>query len=288
MNPNDKSGNTALVCGDGGCNKTESTNIAQDRIETDVVVHIETKLDLNLGKDSKKVIDDTPDIPVVIGYKGAKLDTTVDDHRGVFNANPIFVPSIYPGTVPSNTGNRRTFHNSAVGGSSENLSPNLYRKPSDSFYGYRPFNPSNNLYNSKVNVNIKTLPPVAVSLSTDEEIYPIHIKYKNNGTRISIPYFEPSFHSHYYGENPPPQHLWSPKSSNAINNVEFKTTRPTGFPSQLYRSNNHRHAFTNDGQNRCFCQGRTGNTGLSWYPSAGSSGITNPGSQINDKLAPFN
>lgn len=234
-------------------------------------MHIETKLDFDQNKKSKTIPNETPDIPVVVGFKGARLDTTADDNLGLTGVTPVFVPSIYP---------------SAIGISSLNPVEISAFPPSrrTSFYGYSS---NNGFSNEGMNINIQQLPPI-----TEQELFSTHIKFRNNGTHLTVPYFEPSFHSHYYGENPPPQHVWYPKNTrNVVNNVEFKTTRPVWSPSQWFNSNNynHRHNPKNDGQVKtCVCPNGKGKGGLGWYPSSTRSDSNNPGSQINDKLAPLN
>lgn len=290
VDPTDNEKKSGLVCGSGGCNKTESAD--KDHIKTDVLIQIETEVDLTRDKQSKKIVDDTPDIPVIVGYKGARLDTTSNDNSGGFITKPHFVPIAHPAVEYPNSNNRRTFYSVPGVRRYHNIPPNRNHNPSfvpfsgNSFNRYGPPYPSNSVYNSDNNLEIKPMPPISVGSTNDDDIYPIHIKYKNNGTRITVPYFHPSFHSHYFGENPPPQHVWYPKSSTSINNVEFKTSRPTWSPSQWYQPDHHKHTFTNDGQTtKCFCQVGSDDTVLGWYPSMRRSGTL---TKIDDKLAPLN
>lgn len=294
-NPTTKKENSALICGLGGCNKTDSSDNLQDKIQTDVLVHIETKLDLSHNQPAKETVAEIPDIPVVVGYQGARLDVTADElGGGTYGAKPAFTATRAEIDSPVNS-LRRNFNNFPSAGTGGTFSTNFPMKsafvPStgSSFYGYRPVDSRNNLYNPDINVNIKTLPPVAVSVSRDDEMYPIHIKYRNNGTRITVPYFEPSFHSHYYGENPPTQHLWYPKTSSTINTVEFKATKPVWSPSQWNRQGTHRHSVTKDGEtSRCFCQNGSERSGLGWYPSFRRNIASKSVKHIDDKLEPLN
>ncbi|XP_044256995.1 uncharacterized protein LOC123006523 [Tribolium madens] len=111
----------------------------------------------------------------------------------------------------------------------------------------------------------------------DEQAIPNTRINAKEETILRIPHFDQIYHSHYFGENPPPQLIWYPKSYGIAN---FDPKLGTVFkPSTGERPAT---GFT--------CTFKTEATkGLKWYPSRGrvyTSG--DPGSQINDKLAPLN
>lgn len=248
-------------------------------------------MDLHEGKKVNPVADQTPDVPVVIGYKGAGANTA-NGNVGL-NQKPYSGYNHAVNIDATPFVNRRTFHDYPLGVNSRGYSRNFHQKPSiipstgTSFNGYRPS--SNSLFNSRVDVLRNPLPPIAVSVATAQDLYPLQMMFNNNGTLVRVPYFEQTFHRHYYGEDPPPQHFWYPKISSTTSKVEFKTSKPVWYPSQPlqnpHREGSHKTVYVNGEQETCYCGGNM--RGLNWYPSTRT--VTNdPGSQINDKLAPLN
>ncbi|EFA11280.1 hypothetical protein TcasGA2_TC010815 [Tribolium castaneum] len=141
-----------------------------------------------------------------------------------------------------------------------------------------PFTPTYNAFPPQSlyleNANRKYNFPVTQSRNNirDEEIIPS----AKEDTILRIPHFDQIYHSHYFGENPPPQLIWYPKSYGIAN---FDHKLGTVFkPSTGERPVT---GFT--------CTYKTEATkGLKWYPSRGRVHTPgDPGSQINDKLAPL-
>lgn len=280
-----------LSCGEGGCNKTQSYEAGKDHIKTDVLIQIETQVDLSRQKESEDATMNVPDIPVIVGYKGARLDTTINDNIQGQITKPSILPSTHPFVDNTNFGNRRHYYAVPAVRRYNNVAPDGHHNPNVApFTGYGSPYHGTSLYKTDNNVDIKPIAPNSIiSTSDDDEMYPIHIKYKNNGTRITVPYFHPSFHSHYFGESPPPQHVWYPKFSPSINNVEFKTNRPSWTPSDWYKPYHHSHKFmSNDEVRNCFCETGLNGMALGWYPSVRRSINADSKMKIDDKLAPLN
>ncbi|XP_018578430.1 uncharacterized protein LOC108916614 [Anoplophora glabripennis] len=347
---NDDFENIGVVCTSTGCNASESTSSTknEDGIQTDVLVHIQTKVDFKQNKtESTDSIGETPDIPIVVGYGGSQLDSTVDDDNGrSVGPQSIFVPDT-PG-VP----NYKSISNfdskfkppssltptivSQVGPVSTTFDGLDSSVGPGSFYGNNPpsvgsridgfgnsfdnLNPPDGFYVTKsspgasrvdyISRSFDKLDPAAKAgfyplTGNSEGFKPLSsvsggsegnkdIKYKENGIEIKIPYFDPSYHNHYYGENPPPQYVWYSKRPNGFNPVEFKTIKSTWTPSLWNRKVvPHRHGSTIGGEGvKCTCKEEhpeAGN-GLRWYPDVERKvpSFNDPGSQINDKLAPLN
>lgn len=346
--------NIGVVCTSSGCNTTESSgnNNSEDHIQTDILVHVQTKVDYKHNK--SETVGETPDVPIVVGYGGSQLDATVDDDNNrSLGSQSIFVPNVpeipnymsisninskynpSSSQTPSiisgvgsvsgelggldSSGRSGTFYPISppaasridnFGGSFDNLNPSI--KSISGFYvtntspvasrvdyigrTFDNLDPAvkTGIYNVKgdpeVNINIKPVSSVPINPSESDR----DIKYKDNGIEIKIPHFDPSHHSHYYGENPPPQYVWYSKKNNGFNPVEFKTVKSTWTPSVWNRKAvPHRHGTTiGEGGVKCTCKEdrHDTSTGLRWYPGVDNKvpSFNDPGSQINDKLAPLN
>lgn len=221
-----------IVCSLGSCNKTKSdsaSNTNKDTLKADVVVHIETKINRE-DKNTSTTPEDIPDIPVVIGYEGADIDTSYGAGAGAGS------------TFDNSDGNN---------GQNPALAPET---------------------------NIQKLTPKSLFRPSGFN----GVRSKENGIEVQIPYFEPSYNSHYYGETPAPQFLWYPRTAN-YNPVEFKNTMnrrtwSSGTPQRSY------HSFRTD-EGGCICHNSRSQRGPSWHTKPV---VQQPGSQINDKLAPLN
>lgn len=111
------------------------------------------------------------------------------------------------------------------------------------------------------------------------------VRPKENGIEVQVPYFEPAYNSHYYGENPAPQLLWYPKTAN-YNPVEFKNTLNRRTWTSATAPQRGYHSFrTQTEQVGCICHNSRSQKHPSWYTKPT---VQQPGSQINDKLAPLN
>jgi len=123
----------------------------------------------------------------------------------------------------------------------------------------------------------------------------------NDGFEVQVPYFEQTFHRHYYGEDPPEQFVRNPKrisgfrdNGNSFSRSSWRPSawRPRGYPTSdpYYATTARPNGYRTT---PCNCKEEPSGRDLKWYPR--SSGVNqqqyqydDPGSQINDKLAPLN
>lgn len=61
---------TKVTCGPTGCNATNSNHSG---IETQILVHVQTKVNLDHHQQEPKVSENEPDVPIVAGLKGCYL-----------------------------------------------------------------------------------------------------------------------------------------------------------------------------------------------------------------------
>ncbi|KAJ8984291.1 hypothetical protein NQ317_009775 [Molorchus minor] len=283
-------------------------------VQTDVVVKVSTRVDLNEKENEArtKIIDDTPDVPVVIGYAGSKLDSTADDENSNLGPQSIYVPNVdsisgeplYPssyGTIPQINTNYPSISTSVPPIMINSDSSTLNTNPSIT-HGYQPpvgavFTPATN-FRTEYNPTFGRFNPMVTNTVTSTGTYysTKTIMRSDTGTKtntieVQVPYFDPSFHNHYYGENPPPQVVWHHKKGMSVNPVEFKPSKPVWRTSAWNRKvSPHRHVSSTVGSGvQCNCHNGQMTPNARWYPSFNSgSTINDPGSQINDKLAPLN
>ncbi|GLV43128.1 hypothetical protein CBL_14193 [Carabus blaptoides fortunei] len=111
---------------------------------------------------------------------------------------------------------------------------------------------------------------------------------KENNFIPQVPYIDPAFNNHYFGEMQPQQFVWQRRRidfQNANNPHAFVNTRPYKPFNQWqlkYPSTQH----TPTGwvpTTTCTCS----NPGLNWYPNFGPNTPT-PHPSINDKMGPLN
>ncbi|KAL3290177.1 hypothetical protein HHI36_023538 [Cryptolaemus montrouzieri] len=264
-------GKQDVKCSTTGCNTTKSKE-NNEVINTDVVVHVKTSVDVN---NKTKEHEDVPDVPVVLGTNGV----------GVRNLNTNFQRGLQYQPASSQYGG--------------NSFPLVVTNIEDAFPSLTSTLVPASLVQKHegVDIKIKTLPPVMISMVDGYE-------YKTNqgGLEVKIPYFEPSYHNHYYGENSPSQVMFHPMKKSGYNPVAFNVPRPA-YSFSPWNSNKlpvlsqNPHHPTN-----CMCTNNQNVHGLRWYPS-NSNPVTHnqkgvesrnrgryddPGAQINDKLAPLN
>ncbi|XP_045482664.1 uncharacterized protein LOC123686513 [Harmonia axyridis] len=254
--------NIGVVC-TNNCD-TAKSNSGKQIVETDVVVKVKSTVDIT---NSTKKPEEVPDIPIVLGTKGA----------GVKNNN---YPSVERGLhyVPVS----RTFQENNVQLAPINIEtafPSLMPLLSGNLY----------VHNRPAGIEIKMKPSSAGIVSV-----PDGYEYRTDGLEIKVPYFEPTYHKHYFGENSPPQYAFYPKKTVhnpvAFNNIERPTFSFSTW-NRNYPSNNQKHA------ENCKCQ-NPNDHGLRWYPSQDPShnnvqrrtdGRSNHfGVQIDDKIDALN
>lgn len=272
--PMDDFDDIGIVCVSGGCNKTKnSSDSGVNTVKTDVIVHVETKV--NLNNENKTQVNDTPDVPIVLGVKGTKWDP----NNGQDNPeNPIYVTDPY---------SRSDFESSLDSNTRQDASRGFDFKPLEDIANVRGSYPV-------TNINDYSTPVVTTN---DRNRY----NYNSNGIEVQVPYFEPSFQNHYYGENPPQQLVWYPMRGGRYNNGNFgafpkSSWRPSAWQPR-YQNSNFRYESSTTLPIRtksedCACKTDHLGRSLNWYPSTsfvgGSPRNNDPGSQINDKLAPLN
>lgn len=315
-----------VVCVSEGCNTTKSTDESGDTINTDVVVHIKTKVNLNQNK--TKSIEDTPDIPVVVGtdnsnfnnYDGVRTEPKSifipDDgpsiyqntrHRtqgsnfyssGTDNSNfnnydgvrtkpkTIFIPDDRP-SIYQNTRSRTQGSNFYSPGSQYGSSMSFYPYQSNGKLDPATFYQNMINPNPEVNINFRSSPPIAMDITSDL----LTTNFKTSGIEMSVPYFDSSLHRHHYSETPPPQYVLYPKHVGVMNPVEFKVMRPNWRPSQWQNQfNQDRHGVLPTGTVKCFCE-NDGRTDFHGYRSeTGRSSVYSPSrvDSVNDPGAQIN
>lgn len=269
--------NIGIVCVSGGCNTTKIKPDKNDTVQTDVIVHVQTKIDLNQNK-SKEIIsdrvEDAGDVPIVVGYGGTKSETLVPQTLIVpdkDNSEPI---------LPS---------------TNIDLEPPLINSRSDTFEPNNIYLPPSN--GDGVDIKIKTMPAITVTMSTDNNNFVKDVRYKTNGIELRVPYFEPTYNKHYFGEQQP-QFVWYTRKQTNFNPVEFRNVQKSAWNPSIWNVRTpiyHKHTTTTANTataKSCSCknQGNEGiTTNLNWYPNINRRISPNdPGSQINDKLAPLN
>lgn len=286
-----------IVCVSSGCNKTKSEDSSGDSIKTDVVVQVKTSVDITNNKSS--AIGDTPDVPVVVGLAGTNIH---EDTSRTFNLNPLesdFVnpypyehspraPSFFSSTsAPHFSSSFKTpvFNSPQSPSFNPSYDTSSLNSPVNSYDIFTlPNAPSDSVYfeNTDANINIKTFPPATLIMTDDRSR---DVRYDTNGIKLhNVPYFEPSFNNHYFGEHPPPQLIWYPKKNGILNPVEFRNNPKTTWKPSFGPNRNYNKQTT---ERTCPCMDQP-TIGLKWYPNNNRRSFGDPGSQINDKLAPLN
>lgn len=154
------------------------------------------------------------------------------------------------------------------------------------------YNPDNNVIVTKGEVSsknfyvpaqshVKEIPPVVVPISDS-------VKYKQNGIGLQVPYFEPAYNNHYFGEKPLQQYAWyvkpqgsRPEALNQYRGVNGNRRGLYGIPQGHY----HYYMTTPPGSTTCNCQ--KPDYYRLYAPNVGRryNGQTNV--KIDDKLAPL-
>lgn len=129
--------------------------------------------------------------------------------------------------------------------------------------------------------HVKEIPPVVVPISDS-------VKYKQNGIGLQVPYFEPAYNNHYFGEKPLQQYAWyvkppgsRPEALNQYRGVNSNRAGLYGIPQGHY----HYYMTTPPGSRPCNCQ--KPDYYQVYAPNVGRrfNGQTNV--KIDDKLAPL-
>lgn len=211
-------------------------------------VLVEVKTTVDLSNKTQTK-EDVPDVPIILGTNG--------DAKTLRQNEQYDIPQ-----------SKNTFGNPSIV-NIEDAFPSVFAPKSS----------------SRVDI-INPLPSIEVKIPAYNGL-----KYHKE---IKIPYFEPSYHNHYYGENPPPQVTFY-KNVNTNNPVAFVNI-PKIQPVSVWGKN---YISTRVHGMDCFCRDNNLTPGLHWNSNFGSvnaarnsnrriSGTNNdPGSQINDKLAPL-
>ncbi|CAG9759968.1 unnamed protein product [Ceutorhynchus assimilis] len=232
----------SVVCGTGGCNATQITN---NTIETEVLIHVQTKVNLN-HDEKKKFMENSSDVPIVVGYKGSNPNRKPFDigygndipSREYGDYPPYFRPTYTnpPINIGPSFNQRNGFDNYGFSTFRPPIGRNYYGFPGSSttfaggFYGsttHRPLDLHYGYAESPPNLN-----------------RPRH--YNNNRVELQVPHFEHGYNKHYFREEPPPHNILLDRG-NAYNPVEFRPTSWT--PSSSWGGRNYKFEFSDHRRN---------------------------------------
>ncbi|XP_063928673.1 uncharacterized protein LOC135141473 [Zophobas morio] len=244
-----------IICAStDGCNTTESIKTqSKDSIETDVVVHVKTNVAINNNK-TDSFVDDTPDIPVIVG-------SSDPNHSHNYNQ-----------------------YNHPLTTTERVLSINPVVPVSSVHYSHQPHTPSTltstSIYNQR---NYPSADHhIKIGSLTFDNTARSGVDNTANNVEIHVPYFESTYHNHYFGENPPPQVVWYSKSATPGYGSKA-TIKPAFWSGRDLNPTTQKFAGTSS--TGCSCKNHV-NTGLQWYPARRVYNV-DPGRQIDDKLAPL-
>lgn len=349
----------SVSCGPTGCNTTNNNN--NSSVETEVVVHVKTNVNLDKVKD-KIDLEDVSDVPIVVGYKGSAPDETPDEEQfrsypsttnqnyGISDRSDQFSRNDFNSLRPLYTsvsnaeeyGRHGLYSNSPYGYGSSTFRPStsgysksVYSTTPTTFGYYGPTSSSripNSYYEPStprsVEINGISSSPLSTTipeLLNRENSIPELLNrgnYDYNNFRQSngehhIPYFQHTYNSHYFGEEPPPHVLFNPKS-NTYNPVEFRDIPKNKWRPSVFNGRPNKYAFNNEGSNfinpythnhnrripytpvvhqrigepGCSCrEQRTDDHSNPYAAESASHHISvnkDPGATIDDKLAPLN
>lgn len=145
----------------------------------------------------------------------------------------------------------------------------------------QPFDPLGPSEERKYNYNYNNNPLVTdeerkvngvVAISTKEDTLN-DVRYKENGIPLHTP---------YYAQNPPQRNVWYPRNSGVYGSYDNRRVWTVGAPQS-------RSQIGNVEERTCICR----KIGNQWLPvesieSRKAPNFHQPGSQINDKIAPLN
>ncbi|KAL1492987.1 hypothetical protein ABEB36_011137 [Hypothenemus hampei] len=192
---------STFTCGASGCNATSTNN----SVETQVLVHVKTKVNLDKNlENNKKVLDDVPDVPIVVGNKdvGSRIDET----------NRRYDENYGPGNVYyGNSGLKNTYQYYGQSNFHNGYQGNFYAST------LRPLD-----YNS-INTPVPGGPVTGYSRKNFNYNFPKNnINYRENGIeQQQIPYLEHTYNKNYFREEAPPQVIFIGRG-NTHNPVEFR------------------------------------------------------------------
>lgn len=157
-------------------NKTQG-NKSGDTIKTDVLVQINTKVDIATNNKTHFVDNSSDDVPIIIGKPDSNFDGRTRPTTFIADSS---VPSINPSIGPT-----------------DNLFPSqsLHLQNVQPTYNF-PLTRSQNDINGK----------------SRDEIIITNAKNKENRIQLRTPHFGQVYNRYYFGENPPPQLIWYPQS----------------------------------------------------------------------------
>ncbi|XP_044764879.1 uncharacterized protein LOC123321385 [Coccinella septempunctata] len=236
---------------------TQNSHNGSSIVESDVVVQI--KSTLNVVDKSKKP-EEVPDIAVVLGTKGSGGKNEYHNVERGLQFTPVS-KNFQKNNIPLTPINVQTAFPSLI-----------------------PSNVNEIQNRQGIEISMRTFPAGLVSL-------PDGFKYKSEGLEIKVPYFEPTYHKHYFGENSPPQYAYYPGRKSIQNPVAFNNIARPNYSFSNWNGNFPIQNLKHD--ENCICQNRSG-SGLVWYPSGDrartlTQGRSNSfGVKIDDKLASIN
>ncbi|XP_066254937.1 uncharacterized protein [Euwallacea similis] len=217
---------SSVTCGSNGCNTTNSNN----SIETQILVHVRTKVNLDKILD-QKTVENSSGVPVLAGYEGSRpedvqirensLPVPTSDPKGNFYYKPSYNERNYPLSPELPQYGPSSFSSDGRDYSFRSHYPSepppyvsSQRPPIDRFYGpstpYEPIRPFNYNLNSVVSVT-----PPSLSRRAYEN------GPRSNGVEQRMPYFEHTYNKHHFSEEAPPHTIWL-GNENTRNPVEFR------------------------------------------------------------------
>lgn len=146
-----------------------------------------------------------------------------------------------------------------------------------------------NMKNSDFDLTNRRIDDSDVKIQTgkndDKNFYHIGNEVRPDVHQHEVPYFNPNFNNHYFGESPPPQFVWYRRRTNGQNPSMY---RPNNRPYKPWHWQLKYAAPTVTPvgwttTTQCSCS----NPGLKWYPSFGPN-QPSPSPPVNDKIAPLN
>ncbi|XP_030756137.1 GATA zinc finger domain-containing protein 14-like isoform X1 [Sitophilus oryzae] len=272
----------SFTCGERGCNVTNSS----DSIQTEVLVHVKTKVSFNKTNHSLK---NASEVPIYVGYRGSDLDVTGDDRS--FRNSPNLI---------GNSGNENHYFSNLYRPPSRPLNynyipPGSFDRSHGQFLGHNYLpqgafdrNSDNNLnqnyhlshstfnrYNDNLNHNYQNI----FSRNNDNILNrdygqqrPISQSY-GDVLEQPFPHFDHTYHRHNFGEAPPPHSLLYPRIPTP-NPVAFRGISRNEW-KPVYRPNKYDYSthLTPHDSSKCTCEDR--------------STLSQSRSFIDDKLAPL-
>ncbi|XP_076262474.1 uncharacterized protein LOC143197723 [Rhynchophorus ferrugineus] len=208
-----------FLCNTGGCNSTDNSH----SIQTEVLVHVKTKVYPNRTESSEK---STSDVPILVGFRGSQLDETRNEEQ---------------------------FRSSASYLENEMISRDDSIRHTDTDFTYKkvPILPNRRDGNYYFQPHFNRFRPMIY----DNTPQRVPGRFSGNDLEQPLPHFEHTYNRHYFGEAPPPQSLPYPKTLPhnpvAFNGISRSQWRPRYRPNKYGFDNHFGPHATNS---KCTCE----------------------------------